>query len=134
MGWSLGYDSNWQRDVGYGVPAFCDHPGCFKEIDRGLSHVCGGEPYGGDKGCGLYFCGEHMTGFDSSQRCARCRPRRPKPFKPTPDHPLWIRHKLLDPSWAKWREEQGEEKIEALRDKIGYTMTLDLRAEEEVDV
>src|SRR4051812_7048849 len=26
MGWSIGYDSNWQRDIGYGVPAFCDHP------------------------------------------------------------------------------------------------------------
>jgi len=28
MSWSLGYDERWQRDVGYGVPAFCDAPGC----------------------------------------------------------------------------------------------------------
>lgn len=23
MGWSIGFDSNWNRDVGYGVPATC---------------------------------------------------------------------------------------------------------------
>ena len=50
MGWSIGYDSNWDRDIGYGVPAYCDHPDCNEEIDRGLSYVCGGEPYGGDRG------------------------------------------------------------------------------------
>ena len=44
MGWSIGFDTRWNRDIGYGVPAYCDHPGCNKEIDRGLSHVCGGEP------------------------------------------------------------------------------------------
>lgn len=54
MGWSIGYDSKWKRDIGYGVPAWCDHPGCIEEIYRGLSHVCGGEPYGGERGCGLY--------------------------------------------------------------------------------
>lgn len=42
MGWSIGFDSNWNRDIGYGVPAFCDHPGCTAEIDRGLAYVCGG--------------------------------------------------------------------------------------------
>ena len=31
MGWSIGYDNNWNRDIGYGVPAFCDHPKCDKE-------------------------------------------------------------------------------------------------------
>ena len=59
MGWSLGFDDNWNRDIGYGVPAICDHPECNKEINRGLAHVCGDEPYGGDDGCGLYFCDEH---------------------------------------------------------------------------
>ena len=28
MGWSIGYDEKWQRDIGYGVPAICDYPGC----------------------------------------------------------------------------------------------------------
>lgn len=59
MGWAVGYDPNWQRDIGYGVPAVCDHPGCDKEIDRGLGFVCGGDVYGGEHGCGLFFCGEH---------------------------------------------------------------------------
>ena len=56
MSWSIGFDSNWNRDIGYGVPAYCDNPKCNKEIDRGLSYVCGGEAFGGEKGCGLYFC------------------------------------------------------------------------------
>lgn len=55
MGWSIGFDSNWGQDIGYGVPSTCDHPDCDAEINRGLSYVCGGEPYGGDEGCGLYF-------------------------------------------------------------------------------
>ena len=36
MSWSIGYDDNWDRDIGYGVPAYCDHPGCNEEIDRGF--------------------------------------------------------------------------------------------------
>jgi len=32
MGWSIGYDGNWKRDIGYGVPAYCDFPGCWTEI------------------------------------------------------------------------------------------------------
>lgn len=60
MGWSLGYDDRWKRDIGYGVPAYCDQPGCTEEIHRGLAYVCGSHPFGGDRGCGLYFCGSHM--------------------------------------------------------------------------
>ena len=64
MGWSIGFDKRWGkygRDIGYGVPATCDHPGCGEEIDRGLSYVCGGDAYGGEHGCGLFFCREHLT-------------------------------------------------------------------------
>lgn len=54
MGWSIGYDERWKRDIGYGVPATCDHPGCEEKIDRGLSCVCANQqPYGGEHGCGL---------------------------------------------------------------------------------
>src|SRR6185437_10124168 len=61
MGWGLGYDSRWKRYIGYGVTAYCDAPKCNEEIDRGLSYVCGAqEPYGGDNGCGLYFCSKHL--------------------------------------------------------------------------
>lgn len=104
MSWQIGYDQKWKRDIGYGVPAVCDHPGCNNQIDRGLSYVCSNsEPYGGD-GCGLYFCSLHiMVGGE----CDRCRKGKP-PFNPKPDIAEWIRFKLTDDSWAKWREENPE--------------------------
>ena len=96
MGWSIGYDSGWDRDIGYGVPAYCDHPDCNKKIDRGLAHVCGGEPYGGDRGCGLYFCYAHLH-MHKTQLCERCFPRRKKPFAPKPDHPEWVKKQERKP-------------------------------------
>jgi hypothetical protein len=106
MGWSIGWDGNWRRDIGYGVPAICDHPGCNEEIDRGLAYVCcDEEPHGGERGCGLYFCERHR-GWDG--RCARCRNRKP-PYPPKPDTERWIRHKLADESWRRWRVEHPEE-------------------------
>jgi hypothetical protein len=115
MGWSIGYDSKWQRDVGYGVPAHCDHPGCTKVIDRGLSFVCGGEPDGGEHGCGLHFCGSHLAGLNNL--CACCR-QSSKPFTPKPDHHDWIAHKLTDESWQQWRDENPAE-VERLRAAVG---------------
>lgn len=122
MGWSIGYDETWKRDIGYGVPAFCDHPGCDKEIDRGLSFVCGRDPYGGDHGCGLYFCDEHHLGSKEIEGedeayglCERCENDEP-PFDPKPEHPRWIRHVLTDASWATWRAEepQGVKRLRAM--------------------
>lgn len=150
MGWSLGEHDG--RDIGYGVPAFCDHPGCGAEIDRGLAYVCGGEPYGGEEGCGLFFCSAHLGYTDSDEIndklsgggvCERCgdflermhcwekrgsRGKVPafKPFNPTPDHPLWIRHKLKDPSWAEWRAENPG-LVEELTNKTETTLHLDIR-------
>lgn len=112
MGWSIGYDNNWRRDIGYGVPAECDHPKCHAEIDRGLSYVCGGEPYGGNDGCGLYFCNEHRC----CDLCARCRNRKP-PFTPKPDVLAWVRHQLTDESWAQWRAENPAE-VEAMKERV----------------
>lgn len=105
MSWSIGYDAHWDRDIGYGVPAYCDHPTCHAKIDRGLAYVCGGEPYGGDKGCGLYFCGEHLSCGSLCSRCSRSKP----PYAAKPDHPAWMRHKLTDESWRQWRDEHPEE-------------------------
>ena len=108
MGWAVGYDSQWNRDIGYGVPAYCDHPGCNREIDRGLGYVCGGDVYGGKRGCGLHFCGKHLNGYPPL--CSRCS-QKEKPFNPKKDHPDWIRHKLNDESWSQWRKEnKGEVK------------------------
>jgi hypothetical protein len=113
MGWSVGYDENWKRDIGYGVPSICDHPDCNKEIDRGLSYVCGGQPYGGEKGCGLYFCNEHLSyglkadGGGWFQGCDRCVEGK-APSAPKPDTDEWIHHKATDSSWGQWRQEQKE--------------------------
>lgn len=107
MGWSVGYDSNWNRDIGYGVPAICDHPGCGAAIDRGLAFVCGGEPYGGEHGCGLFFCGGHMLLGTRRQQCERCENGQP-PFEATPDTREWTEWKLADESWGPWRDENPE--------------------------
>lgn len=122
MSWAVGYDSNWHRDIGYGVPATCDRPGCGAAIDRGLACVCGGMPYGGEKGCGLYFCGEHLTGTrqvdgHSVWVCGRCDKNR-KPYDPTPDTREWLEWKLADESWGPWREENPEA-VAAMRAAIG---------------
>jgi hypothetical protein len=109
MSWAIGFDANWQRDIGYGVPATCDAPGCGAHIDRGLSYVCGNEPYGGDRGCGLYFCDKHQVG--RWQRCTRCTNYR-QPYKPSPDVREWIEHKLTDESWEQWRKENPKEVAE----------------------
>lgn len=117
MSWAIGFDDTWNRDIGYGVPANCDHPNCNAKIDRGLSYVCGGEPYGGDDGCGLYFCGKHLfyeSGIQYQRRqkvfqlCERCFNNDEEPFKATPDHPQWIEWKLTDESWQQWRDENPE--------------------------
>lgn len=119
MGWSVGYDSNWKRDIGYGVPAICDFPGCGTAIDRGLAYVCGGEPYGGDDGCGLYFCGEHMLLGGKHQQCVRCT-RNQAPFDPTPDTREWIEWKLADESWGRWRD-GNPEAVAAMKMAIGVS-------------
>lgn len=109
MGWAIGFDPNWNRDIGYGVPAVCDRPRCGAAIDRGLGYVCGSEPYGGERGCGLYFCGYHLSGMRKVddryvEICGRCDKNRP-PYEPTPDTAEWLNWKLTDESWAPWRQE-----------------------------
>lgn len=103
MGWSVGFDPNWKRDIGYGVPSVCDHPDCNEEIDRGLGYVCGGEPYGGECGCGLFFCGKHRGYYDDGSPCQH------EGFTPKPDTAEWIEWKLTDESWQQWRNENPEE-------------------------
>lgn len=108
MSWAIGYDDHWKRDIGYGVPAYCDHPGCREEINRGLSYVCGSEPYGGEHGCGLYFCRMHRQFHEfrdgcCPEVCSRCH-RYKLPFKATPEHPRWVDWKLADGSWQEWRD------------------------------
>lgn len=117
MGWSIGYDTRWQRDIGYGVPALCDEPDCTKRIDRGLAYVCGGRPYGGERGCGLYFCEAHLY-YDAGDGplCDRCQDEAP-PYDPKPDLPEWLWWKLTDDSWRPWREEHPE-RVESMRQAV----------------
>lgn len=112
MTWSIGFDTKWHRDIGYGVPAVCDHPGCGAAIDRGLSYVCGGALHGGYSGCGLFFCGPHRmpAGADRAfvELCQACA-RGIAPFEATADVPEWITHKLTHESWQRWRDQNPEE-------------------------
>ena len=125
MSWAVGYDTRWGRDIGYGVPALCDQPDCGETIDRGLGYVCGGEPYGGEHGCGLFFCDTHLYGGGpATQQCDRCvagpspewpgSPSEMRPYKPTADVPGWLRHKLTDQSWELWRVEHPDQ-VTAIR-------------------
>jgi len=63
MGWASGTLKG--REVGYGVEAKCDWPGCDADIDRGLAYRCGGlSGISLDEGvgCGGYFCSQHRKG------------------------------------------------------------------------
>lgn len=105
------------RWAGYGVPGICDQPECGKDIDRGMAYCCGEEP-GAEKGCGLYFCGDHLglgPDDDDPMLCARCAADEP-PFEPTPDTAEWITHMLSDESWATWRAENPERALAMLAD------------------
>lgn len=125
MSWAVAFDARWQRYVGYGVPAICDFPTCAAPIDRGLAYVCGGEPFGGQHGCGLYFCDDHrafgrvpadmpdpplVDGDDDgewAELCSRCHASE-QPFQPTPDVREWLDHILMDETWSDWRRDCPE--------------------------
>jgi len=107
MGWAIGYDDNWERDIGYGVPALCDYPDCSTEINRGLAYVCADQqPYGGENGCGLFFCSKHAE--PGTHQCARCQAEQ-DPFEAKPDILLWVRWKLVHESWEEWRKESPDQ-------------------------
>jgi hypothetical protein len=115
MGWSVGIGKD-GRDIGYGVPALCDHPDCTRRIDRGLSYVCGMiNTDGEDRGCGLHFCPDHLRYSPRfGQLCFRCWPRSREPFARKPDVREWVEHKLTDESWRSWRDENGAQ-VDSLR-------------------
>ena len=110
-----------QRWGGYGVPAICEHPSCNKEIDRGVSFACGGEPFS-EYGCDRYFCDKHR--YYSYPRfnedgvtidedfcvalCEKCK-NGEEPFDYKQEHKDWVKHLLTDKSWAEWRKNNQEE-------------------------
>ncbi|MDD3775891.1 MAG: hypothetical protein PHV08_08060 [Sulfurovaceae bacterium] len=67
--------------------------------------------YGGEHGCGLFFCSEHLNDvYDENDECIksnvceRCA-KNEEPFSPKPDTKEWINWKLEDYSWRAWRDE-----------------------------
>lgn len=111
---------------GYGVPAYCEHPDCNEEIDRGMAFACGEEPFMTELGCDRYFCSKHRLakGWDAEKEewclhtedcnceykeiCERCaNVEAPFPYKE--EHPDWTKHILTHESWEEWRKENPEE-------------------------
>ena len=82
------YRNGKQIDVGYGVPATCERPGCKEEIDRGLAYLCGDQHGGDEYSCGGYFCGQHLYTAPAGHhgnRCALCRDRGADPTEDIED-------------------------------------------------
>lgn len=118
MGYAVYWENTHSRFAGYGVPCQCEHPDCKARIDRGLAHVCGDDPGGGEHGCGLYFCGKHLlVGTGRGQLCERCAARQ-APHTAKPDTRPWMRHMLRDKTWQQWRDENPEAAA-AMRAAVG---------------
>ena len=107
MGWSIGYEIKRRRYIGYGVPAYCDHPGCDEEIDRGLGFKCERE----ECGCEKFYCSAHRYTVDAHT------------YDPPPRrvHPDWREHQLADESWAKWRDENPDEVAELMSQRNEFS-------------
>ena len=129
MGWSMGHCGEHKRDIGYGVPAPCDHPECNEIIDRGLAYRCC-ENIHHDASCKGYFCEEHrqnyvyqdeladmspeelkVLGIDSNEEVAQdddgiicCR----HTIQPHKEAVVWLEHILNDESWEVWRTKHPE--------------------------
>jgi hypothetical protein len=75
VGYAFGHNNN-GREIGYGVEATCDWPGCEEAIDRSIGNCCGGIDGIGNAGmdgeayCGDFFCEKHMS-FDVCLKCVR---------------------------------------------------------------
>jgi len=77
MGWAFCGTNRHGQEIGYGVEATCDEPGCDAKIDRGLSYACGDMHDCGET-CGQYYCEAHLStgrlpGDERNvQMCRRC--------------------------------------------------------------
>jgi len=68
-------------EAGYAVEAVCETETCPAEIDRGQYYLCGDTPGGDERGCGGYFCSEHLLivaeGEWTGQLCGPCAEKLP---------------------------------------------------------
>lgn len=91
------------RWIGYGVPAYCDHPDCNVEIDRGMGYACNHE-------CGGYYCSRHrflpeiMLNDNNEVEYCGCLHEHVQ----REEHPKWLAFILNEESWEKWRKENPE--------------------------
>jgi hypothetical protein len=90
----MGYQVYWNngRWQGYGVLAYCDCDGCYKEIDRGL-----GYQHEEDKENGtpeVFVCNDHQY-----------IPINNINIDYKKEHPEWLSHILNHESWEQWRVE-----------------------------
>lgn len=93
----MGYAVYWAngRWQGYGIPAYCDHKGCYEEIDRGIGYQYEGEEE--TFAPSLFVCNRHQgsslenLGIDLNK-----------------EHPQWLKHILEDDSWKPWRDENPD--------------------------
>lgn len=91
----MGYGLYWEygRWQGYGVPAYCDYPGCHEEVDRGLGYRHEEDQ---EMPPQVFCCAKHSnTPLDSFEVESK-------------EHPEWLRWVLTHDSWEQWRQENPE--------------------------
>jgi hypothetical protein len=93
----MGYSVYWAngRWQGYGIPAYCDYPGCSEEIDRGMRFQHEEDLENGTPS--VFVCNKHQETLIEEIEVDYDR-----------EHPEWLKHILTDESWELWREENPE--------------------------
>ena len=91
----MGYQVYWSngRWQGYGVPAYCDYPGCKEEIDRGMGYS---HTQDKEEPASVFCCDNHTHENINSFEVER------------KEHPDWLNHILTDDSWELWRSKNPE--------------------------
>jgi hypothetical protein len=97
----MGYQVYWSNDrwQGYGVPAFCDYPGCKEEIDRGMGYAHDRD----ETPPSIFTCEKHK--FEDSESFE---------IDLEKELPEWLNHVLTDSTWEEWRKSEPE-KVEEYR-------------------
>lgn len=131
MSWAIGFSENQNRDVGYAVPAICDHPGCTAEIDRGIAYMCCEISPDHHATCGGFYCayhresyiyGDELDDMDESELEAHNIDKDSdavaeaiddgdivkclhEPIEKGKENAAWLEHCLKDETWQDWRNE-----------------------------
>ena len=132
MSWCIGFSKEQNRDVGYGVPAICDHPGCSNAINRGIGYLCC-EDISHVASCQGYFCEDHRHNYTLGDELEDMEPEELEELEELGvniDDPetqlriaegdiirchhqaierkesaVWLEHCLTDDSWETWRNQ-----------------------------